>query len=808
MKFVFSVFLCLLSVQLAMSQDKKSMEALEISTPLVIDGVLDEESYQRTLPAKDFVQLRPYNGQPAMQSSEVYIFYDQTAVYVGANLYDSAPDSIFNYFSERDVIGMSDYFGIYFDPYNQGQLAYGFFVTPAGVQTDLKAIKSDYDNEFSNWNAVWESKTRITDKGWSLEMKIPYAALRFPDKTEQIWGLNMFRNIRRYNSNNSWNFIDVRISGFIHQEGELKGIRNIKPPVRLSFSPYAATYLEFNDEKSSTDFIYKGGMDLKYGLNESFTLDMMLVPDFGQIQSDDQELNLSPYELYYSEKRQFFTEGTELFDRGDIFYSRRMGSSPKFSDRADDALKTNEIVDFDPSETQLVNATKISGRTQQGWGLGLMNAMSLPSHSTLKDTITGISREVLVQPFTNYNIAVVDKSLKNNSYVSLINSNVAMINDPFAANVIATDFQLRDKSKKYALRGKGGISRRGESDKETGFYAHLGLEKNSGNVQYGINQDIYSDTYNPNDLGYLRQNNYIMTGGYLLYQIINPYWIFREFTTTLWSDYTRMYVPNTFAVHESGSSIRMLFKNNYRFNIDGGFTSDRYDYYDTRVKGRYVLKPSFHYYNFYLWTDSRKPLNFFLHYYEFVQPSTDQHGTQGDASVNLRLGQRLDFNFSTSFNNEFNDRGYVDRTDNDDTIYFAIRDIRTFQNVFYTTYSFSNKTSLSLRMRHYWSGADNKKYFQLQHDGSLLHDASYAENHDNNYNAFNIDMIFRWIFAPGSELTFAWKNAIYTERDIVINDYFENFDKTLQSSQVNSVSLRMLYYIDFNKLVRKREMRR
>jgi hypothetical protein len=220
-------------------------------------------------------------------------------LYLGAILYDSAPDSIYDYLTERDAIGAADYFGVYFDPYNQGQLAYGFFITPAGVQIDMKAVKRDYDNEDSNWNAVWESKTRISDEGWVVEMRIPFSALRFSEKAGNTWGLNMFRNIRRYSSNSSWSFIDREMSGFIHQQGELTGIKDVQPPVRLSFSPYAAVYYEKENSADATNFFYKGGMDVKYGISESFTLDMMLIPDFGQIQSDDKKLNLTPYELYY-----------------------------------------------------------------------------------------------------------------------------------------------------------------------------------------------------------------------------------------------------------------------------------------------------------------------------------------------------------------------------------------------------------------------------------------------------------------------------------------------------------------------------
>ncbi|MCG8582594.1 MAG: carbohydrate binding family 9 domain-containing protein, partial [Bacteroidales bacterium] len=505
MKFLHILLIACLSTSIL--AQKKNVKATYISTPLKIDGQLSEDYYQKGEPATDFVQLQPYNGRPAMQRSEVWFFYDQTAIYVGAMLHDTAPDSINNYLTERDNIGNSDYFGVYIDPYNEGQLSYGFYITPAGVQSDMKAIKSDRDREDGNWDAVWESNTQITDDGWIVEMRIPYSALRFPDQPVHLWGVNIFRNIRRHNSNNTWNLIDRNISGWIHQQGELSGIENIKPPTRLSFTPYLAMYVEQNEEIDKTDFTYKGGLDMKYGINESYTLDMMLIPDFGQIQSDDRQLNLGPYEIYYAERRQFFTEGMELFDRGDVFYSRRIGSRPKFAGSVNDELEENEVISDRPSETQLVNATKISGRSKNGFAVGFLNAMSLNSHATIKDTMNNSSREVLIQPFTNYNVSVIDQSLKNNSYVSLINTNMTMYDHSFGANVTATEFQIRDRSLTYAISGKGGISHRGAEDKETGWFGELELAKNSGKWQFGISQEAYHKDYNPNDMGFLRRNN-------------------------------------------------------------------------------------------------------------------------------------------------------------------------------------------------------------------------------------------------------------------------------------------------------------
>ena len=802
MKHILSILISFTILSTTFSQVKKSVEAVHISTPPTIDGILDEEVYQHAKPADDFVQIQPYNGRPSMQPSEVYFFYDESAIYVGAMLHDH-PDSIFNYLTARDNIGMSDYFGVYVDPYNQGQLAYGFFITPSGVQMDLKAIKSDDDNEDVNWNAVWESKTRISDKGWAVEMRIPFSELRFSEKTGKTWGVNMFRNIRRYNSNNSWNFLDRTVSGFIHQEGQLTGITDIKPPVRLSFTPYLATYFQPKKNSTSSSFLYKAGLDLKYGINDAFTLDMMLIPDFGQIQSDDKKLNLTPYELYYSEKRQFFNEGTELFQRANIFYSRRIGAAPVFS--ADHSLAGNEIIVYNPSETQLVNTTKISGRTTDGWGLGVLNALSLSSYANLKDTITENKRNVLVQPLTNYNVMVVDKSLKNNSYISLINTNVHMFGNPFTANVTATEFQFRDRTKTYALKGKGAISARGDSIVDTGYYGYLQLLKNKGKFQYGVSQDLYSDKYNPNDLGYIQRNNQLITESYIYYQQVEPFWKIREYSGNIWWDYMRMYNPNTLYGNQVGFNANVTLKSNYSMNINGLYSTKLNDYYEPRVKGRFYVIPEFLNMNCNLNTDNRKSLSFYFHYGFTKRLTTDQFSSFGDLQSTLRLGRRFELDYSFSFNNVVNGAGFVDKNNSNDSIIFAKRNVHILENIFSTSYILSNKASLSLRVRHYWSGDLNKSFYLLQPNGSLATIPTYSQNKDQNYNAFTVDMIFAWNFAPGSELDCAWKNTAISDQSGYMNNYWKNVHNSLLD-QLNSLSVKVLYYINYNQLKKKNNL--
>lgn len=790
----FLVFSLLLMVTDFLPAQKKQIAIQRIYQPIIIDAELNEELYRITSPATDFYQLQPYNGQPAARPTEAWFFYDQQAIYVGVMLHDH-PDSIYNYFTERDNTGMADYFGVYFDPYNQGLVAYGFFVTPAGTQIDIKASKNDGDKEDGNWNAVWESKTRITDKGWVVEMKIPFSALRFSEQAGESWGLNMFRSIRRHNSNNSWSLIDRKLMGFIHQQGELTGIHNVKSPLRLSLSPYLAAYTEPQNQAKST-FI-KGGLDLKYGINDAFTLDMMLIPDFGQIQSDDQQLNLSPHEIHYNEKRQFFTEGTELFSRGGIFYSRRIGARPLFG--SDVTAAPGQRLSYNPAETQLVNATKISGRTNKGTGLGMLNAMSLEANAVLVNDATGTEQEVMVQPFTNYNVMVVDQALKNNSFVSLINTRVDMAGHPFSANVTATQFEFRNKNLSYALQGDGALSQRGnKGEQEKGYYAHLGVNKTKGVFLWGMEQLLMSDTYNPNDMGYLQHNNNVQTEAWIYYQDITPGKIFREWNADIWLNYNRLYKPSVFTDFATGFDLNTRLLNNMGISVNGDVTTPRYDYYEARIPGRYYLRPLEYEVELAYATDNRRPLSLQLDYEWRAQPFSTMRQHELEAGANWRIGQRMELGYELEMENRTNDHGFTTLLSPDKAL-FARRNVTTLANTLETIYSFSTTTGLRLRSRHYRSVVRNHEYFLLQPDGSIGNPVNVSTSHDMNYNAFTIDCIFRWIFMPGSELSAAWKSQAYLSDRATGGSYANNLLNAWKN-QSHSISLKILYYFDVNSI--------
>ena len=309
---------------------QETLKATRTAEKLSIDGILDEAAWEGLPVAGNFTAWQPNPGEPASDATEVRVLYDDNAIYVSAIMNVPSRDSIMTELTQRDDIGNTDWFGLVIDTYGNGNDGLEFIVGATGVQFDAKVI--DQQGEDTNWDGVWFSEVNLGDKEWIVEIKIPYSAIRFSSKPIQSWKINFMRSINSIKEKSSWNFIDPNESGFLTQSGTLEGLENIKAPLRLSLSPYFSVYAQnYSDNAaniSSTGYSYNGGMDLKYGINDAFTLDMTLIPDFGQVRSDDVVLNLSPFEVRYDENRPFFTEGTELFNQRDLFYSRRVGGSP------------------------------------------------------------------------------------------------------------------------------------------------------------------------------------------------------------------------------------------------------------------------------------------------------------------------------------------------------------------------------------------------------------------------------------------------------------------------------------------------
>ena len=543
-------------------QAKKNIVAIRVTEPPKIDGRPDEAIWKSAPVASDFVEYTPRNGTLPTLRTEIRFVYDDMALYILAVMFDPRPDSICKELGRRDQIESlnTDYISFDILPYNDGLNMYEFKVSPANLQNDCKysAIGQDI-----TWDAVWESVTQITDSAWIAEVKIPYSALRFPKIENQVWGINFWRNMQRYHEYSTWSWVDNKSQDIFRYYGTLTGITEIKPPVRLSVSPYISGYMEKSPDNKNWSWMLRGGLDLRYGINESYTLDMMLIPDFGQVQSDDQVLNLTPFEIRYDEKRQFFTEATELFNKCEIFYTRRVGSSPKNYSTAYDSLHQNEKLAKNPDQTRIINATKISGRNAKGLGIGIFNGMTTNTWATVQDTITGESRRVMTQPFTNYNVLVFDQNLKNNSYITLINTNYWTPEDGYSANVTGAETSLKNKKSTFQVLGRFNLSQKYTKGIHPGFGHQytVSLSKPSGKFQYQLLRQETGETYDPNDMGFLLYNNETYNRLRLSYITFDPWWIIINSQTDFQVIYSTLYKPYNFKTLEFSLSNTTTYRN-------------------------------------------------------------------------------------------------------------------------------------------------------------------------------------------------------------------------------------------------------
>jgi len=777
------------------SEERRSISARRVDEAPRIDGRMDEQVWQNLPLLTGFIQYMPHNGQAASQDTEARIGYDDRAFYIGVLCLDTDHDQIGRELRPRDDYGdmNSDLLSVLINPYNDSLNSFYFVVSAAGVQADSKFSGDTSDQR---WDAVWESAVAITREGWTVEIRIPFSTLRFSSRMVQDWGVNLWRWIARNREWSCWNPVRREIQGWQKQNGVLRGVRDLDPPLRLSLTPYLSGYIE-KGPAAGWGRSFNGGTDLKYGINDSFTLDVTLIPDFGQIQSDDELLNLTPYEIQFNEKRQFFTEGSELFNKGNIYYSRRIGDQPVGYDIVSDQLGESEELISNPEETRLINATKISGRTNNGLGIGILNAMTAPAFARSRDLSSGEERRIMTQSFTNYNLTVLDQTLSRNSYVSLSNSNV--IRSSCVANVSATEFIFADRSNTYRAKGTGAFSWiRDEGQTAAGYKAFLEIGKYGGIWQYQGSLSVISDRYDQNDFGYLRRNNEVVAGAVLSHQIYEPFGCFLSLVNNLELTTHRMYRPNAFSDVILRYWGEASFRNQYSLQWElQAVPLEQHDYWETRMSDRYVILPRYLKGWMTAGSDPRRMLAVKIRAgyqssmkYDF--PVTSQ---EFGVSPAVRFNDHLNLRFQGLYTRDRNQPGYISSEEDGDTVIFGRRDRRTVENILEASYTFNSKASLIFRVRHYWSTAEYDRFYQLENSGRLVL-SDYSNEHDINYNAFNIYMTFRWNFAPGSEILMNWKNAVYTSDAGPVDTYWGNLGDTLDSPKTNSLSIKILYYFD------------
>ena len=780
---------------------KKSEKAVRTYAEIKIDGKLNESDWKNAAVFNDFNGFYPIFGKKPAQKTEVRVLYDDRAIYFAAILYDEKPDSIYTELTMRDKDnGNVDYFGLSLNPNNDGQNIYEFVVSAANVQTDIRI--SEIDDDYA-WDAVWYSAVSVVDEGWIVEIEIPYSAIRFPKLDKQTWSINFWRTVRRNREKSSWNPVDLNKGSEGSQMGIVKEINNIQAPLRLALMPYVSGYI--NSYEQTLEKSFSGGLDLKLGLSETYTLDMTLIPDFVQTKADEVVLNLTPYETYYSENRPFFTEGTELFNKCDLFYSRRIGKTPQGFSTINNQANNNEFeIIKNPSVSRLINSFKISGRSKNNLAIGVFNAITANTWAKVKyndDT----EKNILTEPATNYNILVLDQSIGQNSFINFTNASAISPNNKYLSNVAATYLKIMDKSNLFGVAARGAYSTRNanKTNIDNGWYLDASAGKKTGKWIYELGTEIISNEYNPNDLGYLTEFNQIKNYVEVAYRKFSQFWVFNEMVNSVNITHKSLFENMSFVgtnIHlynYATTTKHLSFWNNITIPL-----SDENDYYEPRTIGRFYSRPGIYSENIFISTDYRKQLAFDIKvgvYFDQVS----RKGVWGSLSPLIRIGKRVSLRYTLHGDFDLGAAGFVEN--NEGQIIFGTRDVITFINSLNSTLVFTNKLSLSLTARHYVSGVEYLNYYDLLEDGNLKNNNNYTGTSNYNFNVLNIDLLLSWNFLPGSYLSVMWKNQIFALGDVPntnrMPNYYESFKQVWHEPQANNLSLKLIYYLDYNSII-------
>lgn len=528
-----------------------------------IDGKLDDLCWQNEgYWDGGFVQQQPHQGRPPSQKTEIKILYDDDNLYVGIRCFDNDPEKISPILGRRDDFTSGDIAGIALDTYFDKSTAFEFNVTAAGQKVDLVHLGAyQWD---TNWDAVWEGKAHIEDSLWTIEMRIPLSQLRYSEKEEQVWGMHVWRWIDRFDEEDQWKLIPIDAPAMVYIFGELHGIKNIKRKRNVEIMPYVAAR-HISDGIKSEQFGY--GIDGKIGLTSNFTLDFTVLPDFGQVEADPSELNLTSYEVFYDEKRPFFLEGNSILDLSAgsdmLFYSRRIGQAPSYNP----LLYEGETAMM-PTGTTILNALKLTGKNKNGLSVGVVNSMTGNEFAEITDQDN--VRQEKIEPFTNYFVGRIKQDINkgNTTIGGMVTSTLRSIKDdhlqflPEKSWVGGFDFQHNWLKRKYFIDLKTFYSNISGSTEAISLLQrasrhmfhrpdadHLRFDPNlttldgwGGQLRGGKQSGKFRATgtiswrspgVDLNDLGYLRDADIIIQRLNLRYQVNQPKGFIRSYYITL-----------------------------------------------------------------------------------------------------------------------------------------------------------------------------------------------------------------------------------------------------------------------------------
>lgn len=699
-KIVICTFLSLILFISVFSQEKKwewkqkNVKALRLTEKVTLDGQLDERVWQGKS-ITGFTQTDPDDGNPPSEKTEVWLAYDDNAIYVAARMHDSEPEKIISLLARRDDFVDADYFLFYVDPYYDHRSGFKFAVNPSGSIADWTMYNDGWDD--SSWDGIWEARARIDDRGWTVEMKIPFDQLRFKKKIEDeyIWGVNFKRYIKRKNEIVIYSWCPKTESGFVSRFAKMNGIKQIKPKKLFELLPYMIGKADFSSKEEGNPFATGGdfsgnfGVDLKYGLRSNLTLDLTVNPDFGQVEVDPAVINLSATETYYSEKRPFFLEGANIFrfgiggatdrigaDWGDptFFYSRRIGQAPQGT------VDTDGYVSY-PDWTTILMAAKVTGKIIGEWNLGLLTALTQREYASID--LDGERSQAEVEPFANYTVLRLNREFNEGKQgLGLIATSVlrdlridnlksALNEKAFSLGIDGWTFL--DKEKVWVVTGWLGSTQVSgsqeritdlqqswphyyqrpdqdhvELDEEatslSGWSGRFTLNKERGNFMFNVALGMISPGFDSRDMGFQYTadviNGHIMVG----YQSFKKWKFIREWQLLLFTQ--RNYNFNWDLIGEQRliCIANVKLKNFWETYFQWSYNPERWDQSRTRG-GPLMLLQIYNWFDWYISSDRRKPLVIGFGGFHLVN---DWGRTTHEAAITLEWKPSSNFYISVS----------------------------------------------------------------------------------------------------------------------------------------------------------------
>ena len=533
-----------------------------------VDGRLDEAVWRDVPAVTDFVQKEPVEGVPPTDRMDVRFAYDDTALYVGARMYSDAP--IQAPMGRRDSGDQAEHIFVLLDSYLDRRTASAFGVTAAGVRLDRYYASDNQEDDDSEFNPVWQARTSVDPQGWVAELWIPFSQLRFTERSPQVWGLNVQRWVPSRNEDVYWALIPRTEERWTSLFGDLHGIDGIRPSRRLELLPYVASASHLIADRDRSDPFTSGGnfegrvgLDAKVGLGSNLTLEATVNPDFGQVEADPAEVNLSAFETFFTERRPFFVEGSDLLTGSvnNYFYSRRIGAAPA-------GQASGDFVDY-PSTSTILGAAKLTGRLESGLSMGMLGAVTADESARTFSVPQQFGR-VRVAPRTIYGVARLQQEFgPTGSTTALMATAVhrdLTEGDPLASLLTRTAFALNSDSVmrlrdgEYELQVNAGVThvdgdagaidrvqraasrylQRPDADyvsynalrtSMTGMKLIAGIERRNGrHWLWQLGTDFESPEFETNDIGRLNAGDGIVGQGEIEYRETVPGRWWREYS--------------------------------------------------------------------------------------------------------------------------------------------------------------------------------------------------------------------------------------------------------------------------------------